>query len=274
MAERNRFEYSKIKTNDSERGTSEAKKPWWIIFWLGFAVVVFGLFAINQDAISRTIQEAGYRGTQPVQQTSLPPLESFSREPESFPEPTPIPEIAPFEPLTFVDETSSAAFADIPADENPVQEVSLPQISPPIPVPEFREQTLYFVNVDMDGTIVRTRVNRTLPSTDTPLADVLAALIAGPIPEEQRLGLISLIPEDTRFISATIRGDTAYISFSEDFQYNIYGVEGYAGAVRQVIWTATEFSNIRDVQILIENRRLDFLGEGVWIGSPLSRAML
>jgi spore germination protein GerM len=71
-----------------------------------------------------------------------------------------------------------------------------------------------------------------------------------------------------------VRGNTAYISFSEDFQYNVYGIEGYAGAVRQVVWTATEFPNVHDVQILIESRRLDYLGEGVWIGSPLSRTML
>ncbi|MDR3124205.1 MAG: GerMN domain-containing protein, partial [Treponema sp.] len=64
---------------------------------------------------------------------------------------------------------------------------------------------------------------------------------------------------------------TAYLSFSEDFQFNTYGVEGYIGQLRQIIWTATEFPNISDVQILIEGRRIDYLGERIAIGSPLGR---
>jgi spore germination protein GerM len=103
------------------------------------------------------------------------------------------------------------------------------------------------------------------------MADSLAALIGGPNADEQRRGLISLIPRETRILNATVRGSTAYISLSEDFQLNIHGVEGYAASLRQIVWTATEFSNVEDVQILIEGRRVDYLGEGIWIGSPLDR---
>jgi spore germination protein GerM len=71
-----------------------------------------------------------------------------------------------------------------------------------------------------------------------------------------------------------VRGSTAYISFSEEFQYNTFGVEGYAAQLRQIVWTVTEFTNVSDVQILIEGRRVDYLGEGIWIGSPLDRDML
>jgi len=106
------------------------------------------------------------------------------------------------------------------------------------------------------------------------MTDVLHALIAGPSADEERRGLISLIPPDTRVLSATVRGETAYINFSEDFQYNTYGVEGYAAQLREIIYTVTEFPNVRRVQILIEGRRVDFLGEGIWIGSPVSREML
>jgi spore germination protein GerM len=106
------------------------------------------------------------------------------------------------------------------------------------------------------------------------MTDAIRELIAGPSADEKNQGLISLIPPGTRILSATVRGTTAYISFSEDFQYNSYGVEGYAGQLRQVIFTATEFSNVNDVQILIEGRRIDYLGEGVWIGSPLGREAL
>jgi spore germination protein GerM len=106
------------------------------------------------------------------------------------------------------------------------------------------------------------------------MLDALNILLQGPTTEEQRRDLVSLIPSGTRILSATVRGSTAYISFSEDFQYNTYGVEGYAAQLKQIVWTATEFPNVTDVQILIEGRRVDYLGEGIWIGSPISRETL
>jgi spore germination protein GerM len=133
------------------------------------------------------------------------------------------------------------------------------------------ERALYFIRLDADGTILRTRAARTLAASDTPMVDVLASLIQGPTPEEERRGLMSLIPRGTRVLSAAIRGGTAYISFNEDFQFNTYGVEGYVAQLRQIVWTVTEFSNVKDVQFLIEGKRVDFLGEGIPIGSPLSR---
>ena len=117
-------------------------------------------------------------------------------------------------------------------------------------------------------------MSRRIPDSNSPMTDVLKALIAGPNAEEKRRGLISLIPPETEILSAEVRGDTAYISFSEDFQYNTYGAEGYSAQLKEIIYTVTEFSNVRYVQILIEGRRVDYLGEGIWIGSPISRGMI
>ena len=136
-----------------------------------------------------------------------------------------------------------------------------------------RDRALYFIQVDRGGSILRVKVNRNIPVSDSPLTDVIQAMITGPNGDEKGKGLISLIPPATKILSATVRGDTAYINFSEDFQYNTYGVEGYAGQLRQIVFTATEFPNVTDVQILIEGRRHDYLGEGIWIGSPLNRDM-
>ena len=105
------------------------------------------------------------------------------------------------------------------------------------------------------------------------MTDVIRALIAGPNTEEKQKGLISLVPPETKILSATVTGNTAHINFSEDFLYNTYGADGYAGQVRQIVFTATEFSNVRDVQITIEGRRVDYLGGGIWIGGPLRRDM-
>jgi spore germination protein GerM len=137
--------------------------------------------------------------------------------------------------------------------------------------PARRERTLYFSRIDDDGAVLRVTVTRNLPASDSPMVDALNALLAGPSVGEQAGNIMSLIPTGTRVLSATVRGTTAYISFNEDLQYNIYGAEGYAGALRQIVWTATEFSTVKDVQILIEGRRVDYLGEGIWIGSPIGR---
>jgi spore germination protein GerM len=106
------------------------------------------------------------------------------------------------------------------------------------------------------------------------MVDALNILIQGPNTEEQRQGLVTLIPQGTRILAARVQGSTAYISFSEEFQYNTYGVEGYAAQLRQIVWTATEFQGVKDIQILIEGRRVDYLGEGIWIGSPIGRDAL
>lgn len=122
---------------------------------------------------------------------------------------------------------------------------------------------------------MRTPVVRSLPESDSPMTDALLALIKGPTADEKKRGLDSLIPAGTRLLSATVRGSTAYLSFSDEFQFNTYGVEGYAAQLRQIVWTATEFPTIQNVQILIDGRHLDYLGgDGIWIGTPLNRDTL
>jgi hypothetical protein len=135
-----------------------------------------------------------------------------------------------------------------------------------------RAALLYFVRIEDDGSIVRQEVTRQIPASDQPMTDALAALMGGPSEEELRRHLLSLIPQGTKLLSAQVRGSTAYLNFNEAFMYNHYGIEGYAGQLKQVVFTATAFSSVQDVQILIEGQRHDYLGgEGVYIGRPLSR---
>jgi len=143
--------------------------------------------------------------------------------------------------------------------------------APAIP-PKTRGATLCFVRIDDDGVIVRQEVKRVVPATDSPLSDALGALLRGPTEEEIRKRLISLIPSGTSLLSVQVRGSTAFLNFNEAFMYNHYGIEGYAGQLKQVVYTATAFSTVQDVQVLIEGERHDYLGgEGVYIGRPLSR---
>jgi spore germination protein GerM len=140
-------------------------------------------------------------------------------------------------------------------------------------VQSTRIASLFFIQVDDDGAISRHEVKRTVSSSEFPLTDALNALLAGPSADELSRNFITLIPSGTRLLSAQVRGSTAYVDFSEAFMYNRYGIEGYAGQLKQVVYTATSFPTVKDVQILIEGSRRKFLGgEGVYIGKPLSRA--
>jgi spore germination protein GerM len=256
------------------------------IFWMFFFVLVICLFIGNMDAIQTSLQNTGVMDVllnHPAKRQDILPLTveieddtseaapSLSLQDPSWETTTPLETtlLSPsFETPDLADEAAAGTQADAPL-ENEKSVVTQP--NPPNPSKAWRERGLYLIQVDPDGTILRTRITRDLPVTDSPLVDTLNALLEGPLAEEAGQGLISLIPLGTTILSASIRGSTAYINFNENFLFNEYGVEGYAGQLKQIVWTATEFSNIKDVQVLIEGRRLDYLGESIWIGSPVGR---
>jgi len=258
------------KTKEKKTSGNSVRVSWGILFWLLFAIFIFGLFLINREAIDSGLQivkdafssrETAEKGMPDVKEGETPTVAPAARQPATQP--------------YVVQATEPAKPPDSPqtVEQNPQSQTGQNPQSVQRP-PETRERVLYFVRVDRSGYINRVQSNRKFPVSESPLADVIQSLIAGPNAEEKSSGLISLIPPATKLLSVNIRGNTAYISFNEEFQYNTYGVEGYAGQLRQVVFTVTEFSNVADVQILIEGRRIDYLGEGVWIGSPVSRDML
>lgn len=163
-----------------------------------------------------------------------------------------------------------------PQEQPPAQRATeQPPASPPAPAerpPQIRDRSVYFMQAQRGGAeLLLAKASRRFGVSDSPLLDCINALLAGPTAEERNRGLLSFIPPETRIIGAEVRGSTAYLNFNEEFQYNTSGREGSAAQVRQIVWTATEFPNINDVQILIEGKRVDFLNEGVLIGSPIGR---
>ena len=139
-------------------------------------------------------------------------------------------------------------------------------------VSEYRLSSLFFVKISEDGLISRLEVKRSIPVSDSPLTDALKALLSGPSEAEIRAGLISLIARGTKLLGVTMRGSTAIIDLSDAFMYNLYGNEGFSAQLRQLVYTATSFSSVQDVQILVEGQKKEYLGlEGIYIGAPLSR---
>ena len=129
-----------------------------------------------------------------------------------------------------------------------------------------------FVAIDSDGPVIRKEVSRSVLK-DSPLTNSIISLLKGPTDLENSTGCRTLIPAGTRLYSASVKNGVATLDFSEEFEFNSYGVEGYLGQLMQIVYTATNYSTVDSVQILIEGQKKEYLGsEGVWIGSPLSRA--
>ncbi|MDD3980605.1 MAG: GerMN domain-containing protein [Spirochaetia bacterium] len=164
---------------------------------------------------------------------------------------------------------------DVSGDASGGERADQPLSSVTTVAPATRESSLYFVRIGDDGQISRHEVKRRIPVSDSPLTDAVKALLAGPSEGEIRSGLVSLIPRGTTLLGIVMRGNTAFIDLSEAFMYNHYGSEGFIAQLRQIVFTATSFSSVQDVQIVIEGQKKDYLGgEGVYIGKPLSRASL
>ncbi len=279
------------------------------LFWIFFFVLIIVLFLAYRDTIRETIDKTGFfekLGRQPNASSSPdgspePSLDGPSSPPSPNSSPlrsidaneltdggsqtqTAVQTEAGAARTNTSDQTENALLneegtaAAPPPDETPSSADGAPAPPAASEIIEdrtsYREWALWFSKVDDDGHIGQYKIQRSLPASDSPLSDAIEALLKGPSKLEAAKDLTSLIPPGTALLSALVRGDTAYLSFNENFHFNPFGIEGYAGQLRQIIWTATEFPNIQKVQILIEGRRVDYLGEGIWIGSPLNRDSL
>lgn len=133
---------------------------------------------------------------------------------------------------------------------------------------------LCFVSIGTDGIVFRKQVTRAIPKSDAPLTNTIRALLEGPMGSDK--GCMTLIPSGTRLLGATVKNGIAALNFSDDFEFNSYGADGYRAQLMQIVFTATEFSTVQSVQFLVEGQRKEYIGSGedmwMWIGSPYSRS--
>ena len=257
-----------VRKNGKKKKTQGYKAV--VAFFVIFFAIVAGVFVVNAATIKKNFNLFVARISSPPgtedhlsveRLTELAieekPAEPAVQPPPKKPEPTKPPATTP---------TPDKPAVQPPPPVKPPSEPPAPQK----PV-QTRDRNIYFAQIDKDGQILQSKVTRKIPVSDSPMHDALNVLLTGPSADELNKGILNLIPQNTRILLATVRGSTAYISFSEDFLFNTFGVEGYVAQLRQIVWTVTEFSNVKDVQILVEGKRLDYLGEGIWIGSPINR---
>ena len=163
--------------------------------------------------------------------------------------------------------TQDITETDTPNTEN-TEDVAAVAIVEPKAV-ETTEARLFFAEVDSNGSIFRYEEKRSVPKTNSPLTTTINELLMGP--EKSDINHRSFIPEGTKLLGASVKNGVATLNFSEEFQYNVYGIEGARTQLMQVVYTASVFPTVKSVQILIDGEKKEYLGsEGVWIGTPLT----
>jgi hypothetical protein len=270
----------KKQGNTQGAGGTQKKGSFAPLFWCGFILVIILLFIINAQRIKDTLSSTHMverLTNRPIAEDAGGTGPDDSGEGVGTPQVTIIERDTPAAPGSTAEATGQGegSVPAVPAVPVPVSPVPA---APPKPAPakpvETRQRTLYFVQIDNSGMIYTMPSSRAVPVSDSPLIDVLKLLFAGPTADERKRSLRSLIPGGTRVLSASVKNGTVTINLSEDFMFNSYGAEAYLAQLRQLVLTATEFSSVKDVQILIEGRRVDFLAENILIRDPISRETL
>ncbi len=253
-------------SNQSRSPKTNPKVPTWILLW-GAVILFAGVIVLsNKPLIDQFLVSIGFLNSSAASDIIVEQPPSVVVEAPPAEGNTPLitgntfgPDLQPL-----LDEINEDADETATAPEA--------QVETPLETGDNKSAfTVYFVHAQNDGAIDIVETTRGLNPGNSPLTAAIQALLAGPTPEELSKNILSLIPEGTRLKVARVSGETATLDFSDEFQFNTLGVEGYQAQLRQIIYTTTSFPNIKKVQFLIEGHRVSSLGEGVPIGMPLTR---
>lgn len=141
--------------------------------------------------------------------------------------------------------------------------------------PNHIETKLYFIKLNSDGHLFLAGLPRKINFDNTPLTETLKALLEGPNREEQANNYLSLIPPEAKILSLSLQEDTLILDVNEAFAFNSLGIEGIVNQIKQIVYTVTEFSTVKQVQFLIEGEIVEFLtAEGPYLGKPITRRSL
>jgi spore germination protein GerM len=270
------------KKNSRTRSSTLKSRSIGCLFWLCLIaiIVAVGYAARTQiaDTFTRLVSNGGKAGPgsqaprvtlRPLPESNVPGTRDSGRPPWDT-QTNALPNTQPLSTGQTAQPTGKPPAASGSADR--VVTVARPS-APTEEKPILRKTRLFFLSVDQNGNILMKGVIRPIRQSDSPLRDALETLLKGPTAQEINLGLLTMIPEGTTLRGVAVRGDVAYVDFSESFRFNSLGIDGMKAQLRQVVYAATEFPTVRKVQFLIEGKKVDYLGtEGVSIGDPLSRS--
>jgi germination protein M len=263
-----------VKKRSRARAGASRRRGIGLLFWLCLLAIIVAVAVAArgplQEAFSRM---KSLRTTAPSAPSApiMPSAPAAPATPSAPTHPTPQVTIAPH-----LDTGAPPAEPVTPSTQPAARGTSGGEQHPPATPPQrptARKARLFFVSVDQKGGLQMKSVIRPIPSSDSPLRDTLEALLKGPTSQELNTGLLSMIPVEARVRNVTVRDDTAYIDFNESFRFNAQGLEALNAQLRQVVYAATEFPTVKKVQVLIEGKKVQYLGtEGLRIDVPLSRS--
>ena len=237
------------------------------LFWIALILLIIVIFLFSRSRIENVIEATGFLDI------------ISSNEDSKEPEIERIVEEQGNEPVT-TDNNSPTTPSEVNQNNIPEikidiqeSETNIVENSDPIVEKNMRTSTLYFINLNTESEIILQGIMRPIYYNDSPLTETLTALLSGLTSSELNKGLLSLIPTGTEILGITVSNMTATIDFNEALSFNNFGREGLEAELKQIVFTATEFSTVDKVQILINGQKKQFLStEGVFIGEPLTRS--
>jgi germination protein M len=256
---------------------AKQKATFGCLFWLALVLLVIVIFLFNQKNIETVLKETNFLNL--INHNDEPVQITINQDPDDNTEENNNDEPPDVIKIDTVDDTVDENDED-PEEIQVIEEDEMPN-NETNEIPEnsherknnLRNATIYFVKVNQEGNIIMEPVVRPVYYDNSPLKETLLTLLNGwQTTSEVNQGLYTMIPQGTKLIDVFVNDTTAYIDFSEDFLFNPLGQDGLKAQLQQVVYTATEFSNIKEIQFLIEGEIRSFLNtEGIYIGEPLSR---
>lgn len=234
------------------------------LFWVALILLVFVVILFNLKQVNAVLKQTG--------------LNTFIDDLVKMEEPTAPPEVT-LSPLKKTEAPAQNTEAPDPR-KTPEKEVVVnlkddtPRTTPPPQPPDrnLRRANLYFAKLLSGENLTFEPVKRNVYYTDSPLKETLLLLLKGLTPKEKNQGYMNLIPPRTKIKNIAVKNGIAYLDFSEEFRFNDLGNEGLKAQLQQIVYTTTEYTNLKGVQILIDGEKISYLGaEGLYLGKPLTR---
>jgi germination protein M len=249
---------------------AKKKTSFGVVFWILFSVFVLVLFIANRSTIENVMKNTGFlevvRNLQPAagqkpaaEPPAAKPAAGGSREKQSG------------QPQSEKDLPGPPAAPAAQAPVKPEQIQPAPSGSAEVKRQE-RISTVYFMKSAPDGAITLQPAKRRVVYDKNPLSATIEKLLEGPTREEQKQGLINLMPRGSKLLGASVKEGLVELDFNEAFRFNDLGREGSFLQLKQLVWSVTEFPSVRSVKILLEGKKVDYLGpEGLALSGTLTR---
>ena len=255
------------------------------IFWIALILLVLIIFLFNRGTINSVLESTGFLDFVTQKDEKETKVVRVGEDTEEEEQEEPASDTAPAEGSEKNLETEESEEEEEPKIVLNVTEEEKKDTLKTLKEPSKEEETskeegqkvrkgkLYFIDVGPEGEINLKGVQRSIYYVDSPLTATIQTLLKGLQPSELNKELMTLIPEGSELLSARVSEGTAFLNFNEAFRFNTLGAEGTLAQLKQTVYTATEFSTVKRVQILIEGKRSEVLNqEGVYIGVPITRS--